>query len=94
MKVVCLKCGRNGSLTQKTTVSKGKKYRYFYVEHSTKGKNSWCYVGRNIQQYTQIHTQTIHKLHTQTEVLKNSQNEVLFAKSIVRGVGFEPSPPW
>jgi hypothetical protein len=48
MKVKCVKCGKNGSLTMKTTISKGKTYRYFYVEHSEKRKKSWCYIGKEL----------------------------------------------
>ena len=74
------------------TISKGKRYRYFYVEHSRKGKKSWCYIGK---QLPKEHTQTRYTNDTQ----KDTQTEkprigVISQKCIVRGVGFEPTNPY
>ena len=33
VKVQCIKCSREGSLTKKQTKSKGITYEYWYVEH-------------------------------------------------------------
>ena len=95
MKVVCIKCGRNGSLTKKTTISKGKKYRYFYVEHSVEGKNVWHYIGKYLPE---AYTKNPYTNHTQTneEVIHKQKNpfHASFQKSLVRGVGFEPTNPY
>ena len=91
MKVVCAKCDKNGSLTTKTTISKAKKYRYFYVEHSKKGKKSWCYIGKQLpKEYTQIRYTSDTQKDTQTE---KPQNALLFRNEMVREVGFEPTNP-
>ena len=95
MKVICIKCGKNGSLIRKTTISKGKPYKYFYVEHSTKGKNSWCYIGKVLpKEYTQTPYTNHTQIHTQTELQKNPRIGLLSQKSMVRGVGFEPTNPY
>ena len=44
--VECIKCNKTGSLTIKPTKSKGKTYKYYYVEHSIGKKKSWCYLGK------------------------------------------------
>jgi hypothetical protein len=48
MKVKCVRCGKNGSLTIKTTITRGRAYRYYYVEHSEKRKKSWCFIGKTL----------------------------------------------
>ena len=77
MKVKCVKCGKNGSLTMKTTVSKVKgvsySYRYFYVEHSVKGKKSWCFVGKELpKEYAP--TSTVYTKHTQKYTQRKKPN--------------------
>ena len=47
-KVKCLKCGNEGYLIVKQTVSKGIKYQYWYVKHPIGDKIKWCYVGKNL----------------------------------------------
>jgi hypothetical protein len=44
--VVCVKCGKDGSLVQKPTKSKGYSYAYWYIEHWDGSKRSWCYIGK------------------------------------------------
>lgn len=44
--VKCTKCDLDGSLTVKQTKSKGKTYRYYYVEHHIGDKIKWCYLGK------------------------------------------------
>ena len=46
VRVTCIRCGREGSLTKKQTVSKDKTYTYFYVEHHISDKIKWCYLGK------------------------------------------------
>ena len=45
-KVKCLKCGNQGYLIVKQTVSKGIRYQYWYVKHNVDDKIKWCYVGK------------------------------------------------
>jgi hypothetical protein len=90
MKVQCIKCGRNGSLTTKTTITKGRSYRYFYVQHSVKGKKSWCFIGKMLPaEYTQmIHKPMLEDTQIETPVLSP------ISKIKARGVGFEPTRPF
>ena len=75
--VTCVKCNRKGSLVKKPTKSKGYSYEYWYVEHWTGTKRTWCYLGKQedlpqsykevlrsetTSDYTQTDTQNIHKL--------------------------------
>ena len=46
VKVQCIKCNREGSLTKKQTKSKGRTYVYWYVEHHIGDKIKWCYLGK------------------------------------------------
>jgi hypothetical protein len=45
-KVKCQKCGNEGYLIAKQTVSKGMKYQYWYVKHNLDDKIKWCYIGK------------------------------------------------
>ena len=47
-KVKCQKCGNEGYLIVKQTVSKGIKYRYWYVKHNVDDKIKWCYIGKTL----------------------------------------------
>ena len=73
MQVTCPKCGNEGTLTLRLTISKGIRYRYYYVQHVSfngKRKTKWCYLGKykdlpkgfrsklDEGSYTQIYTQT------------------------------------
>ena len=48
--VVCVKCGKDGSLVQKPTKSKGYSYIYWYIEHwnAEEQKRYWCYLGKQL----------------------------------------------
>jgi len=46
VKVQCIKCNREGSLTKKQTRSKGITYEYWYIEHHIGDKIKWCYLGK------------------------------------------------
>jgi hypothetical protein len=46
--VTCTKCGKKGSLVKKQTKSKGYAYEYWYVEHWTGIKRTWCYIGKKL----------------------------------------------
>ena len=70
VKVQCIKCDREGSLTQKQTKSKGITYVYWYIEHHIGNKIKWCYLGKyeklpeeykRLVTDTQTDTQNIHK---------------------------------
>ena len=79
VKVQCIKCNREGSLTKKQTKSKGITYVYWYVEHHIGDKIKWCYLGkyeklsddykRLIHKDTQIDTQNP-SITTQTESIE------------------------
>jgi hypothetical protein len=64
MRVKCPKCGKEGTLTKRLTISDGKRYFYYYVQHvqtvEGKTKRTWHYYGKpedtihkNIENYTQ-----------------------------------------
>lgn len=64
MRVKCPKCGMEGTLTKRLTISDGKRYFYYYVQHvqtvEGKTKRIWHYYGKledtihkNIESYTQ-----------------------------------------
>ena len=71
MKVKCPKCGKEGTLTRRLTISNNKRYFYLYVQHvqtvEGKTKRVWHYYGKiedvkesihkNDQNYTQTITQ-------------------------------------
>jgi hypothetical protein len=44
--VICTKCGEQGSLIFRSTKTKGKSYKYYYIEHSIGRKKSWHYLGK------------------------------------------------
>ena len=90
MRVKCVKCGKNGSLTTKTTISKGKRYRYFYVEHSHKGKKSWCYIGKTLPKE---YTQTRYTNDTQTDTQTENRLKQSFPKIKSLGRDLNPRPP-
>ena len=46
VRVKCIKCGLEGSLTMKQTTSKGIMYEYWYIEHHLGNKIKWCYLGK------------------------------------------------
>ncbi len=93
-KVKCQKCGKEGYLIVKQTVSKGIRYQYWYVKHNVDDKIKWCYVGKILPaEYEKLmprpqSTQTGTQKSTQTE---NSRIELLSKNRMVRGVGFEPT---
>ena len=60
VQVTCIKCGREGSLTKKQTVSKGITYEYWYVEHHIGKKIKWCYLGK-FEKLPEQYKQLIHK---------------------------------
>ena len=70
VKVQCIKCGREGSLTRKQTKSKGITYIYWYIEHHIGNKIKWCYLGKldklpdNYQTIIHKDTQNIYKSET------------------------------
>ena len=93
VRVTCIKCNREGSLTKKQTKSKGITYEYWYIEHHIGKKIKWCYLGKyeklsdeykkQVKNDTQTDTQRIHKLE--------NQDSGLFLDSVAGGVGFEPT---
>ncbi len=73
MQMTCPKCGNQGTLTLRLTISKGIRYHYYYVQHvsfNEKRKTKWCYLGKHEdlsneikelmknEAYTQMYTQT------------------------------------
>ena len=71
-KVKCLKCGNEGYLITKQTVSKGIKYQYWYVKHNIGDKIKWCYVGKTLPvEYNEL----IPKIeNTQSSTQNSTQN--------------------
>ena len=71
--VKCLKCGNDGYLMTKQTVSKGITYQYWYVKHFVNKKIKWCYIGKTLPtEYSKLaskieSTQTGTQNSTQTE---------------------------
>ena len=77
-KVKCLKCGSDGILLVKQTVSKGIKYQYWYVKHTVDRKIKWCYIGKTLpEEYQKLtprngSTQTGTQRTTDPNKLKSS----------------------
>jgi hypothetical protein len=80
VKVQCIKCNREGSLTKKPTKSKGITYVYWYIEHHIGNKIKWCYLGKYEklpEEYKSlIHkdTQTTHEDYGNLNKLESSSN--------------------
>ena len=47
-KAICIKCGKEGYLITKQSVSKGTTYFYWYVKHTANKKIKWCYIGKTV----------------------------------------------
>jgi len=73
VKVQCIKCKREGSLTKKQTKSKGITYEYWYIEHHIGNKIKWCYLGK-FEKLPDEYKQLIHK-YTQTYTQNTSKSE-------------------
>jgi hypothetical protein len=70
MRVTCIKCGKEGSLMIKQTVSKDITYRYYYVKHLVSKKIKWCYIGKELPQEYQT---LVHKgTQKSTQTAKNA----------------------
>ena len=89
--VKCLKCGSEGYLMSKQTVSKGIKYQYWYVKHPVGDKIKWCYVGKTLP----LEYQKLNPKSTQTGTQNSTQKEKSdlssISKNMAGGVGFEPT---
>jgi len=72
VKVQCIKCNREGSLTKKQTKSKGITYVYWYIEHHIENKIKWCYLGK-YEKLPEEYKSLIHK-DTQTDRESNNPN--------------------
>ena len=68
--VQCIKCGKDGSLVQKQTKSKGRTYVYWYLEHHIGDKIKWCYLGK-YEKLPEAYWKLIHK-DTQTDTQTTS----------------------
>jgi hypothetical protein len=73
VKVQCIKCDREGSLTKKQTKSKGITYEYWYIEHHIGDKIKWCYLGK-YEKLPEDYKRRIHK-NTQTDTQNTSKSE-------------------
>ena len=81
VKVQCIKCNREGSLTIKQTKSKGITYQYWYVEHHIGKKIKWCYLGK-YEKLPAEYKRLIHKdTQTDTQNTTKSENLNLSSKS-------------
>ena len=74
-RVICSKCGEEGSLTRKRTVSKGITYEYWYVEHHIGDKIKWCYMGKS-DGLPDEYKSLIHK-NTQDDTQRTNNTETL-----------------
>jgi len=76
VKVQCIKCNREGSLTKKQTKSKGITYVYWYVEHHIGDKIKWCYLGK-YQKLPEDYKRLIHKdTQRDTQMVTQNTNEM------------------
>jgi len=88
MRVKCPKCGMEGTLTKRLTISDGKRYFYYYVQHvqtvEGKTKRTWHYYGKledvekPIHKDNQIYTQNNikdKKLNFKPNSQKESENK-------------------
>ena len=79
MKVKCPKCGKEGTLTRRLTISNNKRYFYLYVQHvqtvEGRTKRVWHYYGK-IEDVKSIHKndQNYTQKTSKTEKLKSSSN--------------------
>jgi len=74
--VKCIKCGKLGTLSLKTSITKGVKRKYYYVQHTDleSYKKSWCYLG-SYEKLPTEYQNLIHNNYTQQkEVIHNSEN--------------------
>jgi hypothetical protein len=89
MKVKCPKCGKEGTLTRRLTISNNKRYFYLYVQHvqtvEGKTKRVWHYYGKlkmSKNLYTKM-IRTIHKPSLETKslilslIVKRTQTRLL-----------------
>ncbi len=83
-KVRCLKCGKDGYLMAKQTVSSGINYQYWYVKHKVDGKIKWCYIGKTLPvEYEKLKpTKTSTQTGTQISTQNNNTPENLNLGSI------------
>ena len=91
MQVTCPRCGNKGTLTLRLTISKGIRYRYYYVQHVSfngKRKTKWCYLGKyndlpneikkplpKKSSYTQTYTQTTEESKKPKSILISEINQ-------------------
>jgi len=80
VKVQCIKCNREGSLTKKKTKSKGITYVYWYIEHHIGKKIKWCYLGK-YEKLPEEYKSLIHK-DTQTNIVTTQRTNNLKLSSI------------
>ena len=70
--VKCVKCGAMGTLTLKTSITKGKRYEYFYVQHTDLEtyKKKWCYLGKELPSEYQnlIHKTNDEVIHKHSKI--------------------------
>ena len=77
VKVQCIKCSREGSLTKKQTKSKGITYEYWYVEHHIGNKIKWCYLGK----YEKLPSDYKSLIHKDTQTDTQNENDEITLKS-------------
>ena len=80
MRVTCIKCGKEGSLMIKQTVSKGIKYRYFYVKHMVSKKIKWCYIGKELPEEYQMLVHKGTQKSTQTTEESKKPKSILISE--------------
>ena len=75
VKVKCIKCSREGSLTKKQTKSKGITYEYWYIEHHIGDKIKWCYLGK-YEKLPEEYKKLIHKDTQNSDSLKKPNSSL------------------
>ncbi len=78
--MTCIKCGKKGSLLIKQTKTRGRTYRYWYVEHWDGIKRSWCYIGRDknlTEEYRKaVESEIYNKIDTTTSYLQTDTQSI------------------
>ena len=103
MQVKCPVCGKNGTLTEKTTITKTKtkkfKYTYYYIQHKQviegRQKTVWHYLGK----FEDLPREVQDAIHKEAKTIHKDKNPKLSSKTEIewRGcpslVGGRPAKP-
>jgi len=73
MQVKCAKCGKLGTLTLKSSYTRGVKRQYYYIQHTDLKtyKKNWCYLGK----FSQLPSEYQALIHNKEEVIHNTHTQ-------------------